>query len=192
MREPGEVADLGDQPERRDGRDSAEAGQDLHLGAPPLAAGDLGQARVKRVQLPFDPGDVDQQLLKRFLGERIVKALAREPRAVQLRPRCLPLAEDPSVAQQLLQHPVAGRQPHAAQIITRPEQITEPLKLRRRQVHEPQHPGAIQANELLRVSSVGLHTITGANRDQRQRDDITRDPQLRQSRHSANPPGPAS
>ena len=44
VREPGEVADLGDQSERGDRRDPTEPGQKLHLGAPPLAAGDLRQS----------------------------------------------------------------------------------------------------------------------------------------------------
>ena len=174
VREPGEVADLGDQPERGDRRDPAEPRQDLHLGAPPLAAGDLGQARVEQVELTLDPVDVDQQLLERFLRERVIELLAREPRAMQLRPRRLPLAEDPPVPQQLLQHPIPGREPDAAEIVPRPEQITESLELRRRRVHEPQHPRAIQRDELLRVSPVGLDAVTGADWDQRRRDDVAR------------------
>ena len=73
--EPREVADLGDQPERGDRRDPSEPGQDLHLSAPPLAAGDLGQPRIEGVELTLDPVDVDQQLLKCLLSERIIEPL---------------------------------------------------------------------------------------------------------------------
>ena len=117
VREPGEVADLRDQPERRQRRDSTELLEDLHLGAPPLAAGDLLQASVECVELTLDPVQVGQQLLERFVRERVIQTLARDPRAVQLGPRRLSLAEDPAVAQELLEHPVTGRDPRAAHII---------------------------------------------------------------------------
>jgi hypothetical protein len=192
MREPGKVADLGDQSERGDRRDSAEARQDLHLPAPPLAARDLGQARVEQIELTLDTVGMDQQLLQRLLRERIIQALAREPRSVHLGPRGLPLAVDPPVPEQLLEHPVTRREPRAAEIITCPEQITEPLELRRRRVHEPQHPRAIQRDELLRVAAVGLHPVAGADRDQRRRDDIARHPEPGQQPPQREPASPAS
>jgi hypothetical protein len=139
MREAGKVADLGNQPQRGQHADAAEPRQDLHLARPPFAASDLLQA--------LDPVQVDQQLLPRFLHEWIVKALPGEPRAMQLRPRRLALAEDPAVAQQLLEHPITGRQPRAAQIITRTQQISEALELRRRGMREPQHARAVQRGE---------------------------------------------
>ena len=76
VREPGEVADLGDQPERGDRRDPTKPRQYLHLTGPPLAAGDLSQPGVERVELTLDPVHVDQQLLQRLLRERIIEALA--------------------------------------------------------------------------------------------------------------------
>ena len=53
------------------------ARQDLHVARPPLAAGDLRQPGVERVELTFDPVDMDQQLLQRLLRERIIEALGR-------------------------------------------------------------------------------------------------------------------
>jgi hypothetical protein len=90
MRDPCEVADLGDQPERGQRADATEPRQNLHLARPPLAGGDLGEAGIKRRQLPFDPVEVDQQLLERLLSERIIEALPCEPGTVQLRPGPLP------------------------------------------------------------------------------------------------------
>ena len=190
VREPGEVADLGDQPERGQRRDPTEPGQDLHLAAPALAAGDLAKPSVERVELTLDPVDVDQQLLERFPREGIVEALAREPATVQLRPRRLALPEDPAVAQQLLEHPVTRRQPRAAQIITRAQQIAQPLELRGRGMHEPQHASAIQRHELLRVTAIGLDAVTGTDRDQRRRDHIARHAHLRQQSPQREPARP--
>ena len=133
---------------------------------------------------------MDQQLFERLLSERIIEALARQPRPVQFRPRRLPLAEDPSVAQQLLEHPVPRREPHATQIITRPEQIAQSLELGCRRVHEPQQPSAIQRHELLRVTAVGLHAIAGSDRDQRRRDHIARHTHLRQQPPQREPARP--
>ena len=193
VREPGEVADLGDQPERGDRRDPAEPGQDPHLAGPPLAAGDLSQPRVERVELALDPVDMDQQLLERFLGERIIEALAREPRAMQLRPRRLALAEDPPVTQQLLEHPVTRRQPRAAQIVPRPQQIAQPLELRRsagaRTATCPRDTASTSFFASRRSVFTRSPARTGIS-DGATTSHAT--PIFVSSRHSANPPGPAS
>jgi hypothetical protein len=55
MRQAGEVADLGDQPERGAGRDPAKAGQDLDGLGPAYAASDLLQVVVERVELAVEP-----------------------------------------------------------------------------------------------------------------------------------------
>ena len=73
-----------------------------------------------------------------------VETLAREPGAVQLPPRGLASRKIRPLAQQLLEHPITGRHPRAAQIITRPQEVSEPLELGGRGMYEPQQPGAIQ------------------------------------------------
>ena len=109
--------------------DPAEPGEDLHLAGPPLAAGDLGQARVERGELALDPVQMNQQLLERLVSERIIETLAGDPRTVQLRPGGLALAVDPPVPQQLLEHPVASRRPRAAHIVAAAQQVPQPLEL---------------------------------------------------------------
>ena len=78
--------------------------RDLHLSDPPLAARDLLQPGVERVELTLDPVNMDQQLLERFLSERIIELLACDPAAVQQGLGDLALAEDPPVPQELLHH----------------------------------------------------------------------------------------
>ena len=165
-------------------------GQDLDLARPPFAAADLPQARVERGELALDPVQMDQQLLQRLLRERIIQALARQPRAMQLRPGRLALAEDPTVTQQLLEHPVASRHPRAPHIITSAQQVPEPLKLRRRRMHEPQQTRPVQRHQLLRVPAIGLHAIARPDRDQRRRDHVARDAELRQQPPQREPTRP--
>ena len=164
-------------------------GHDRRLPAPSFAARELAQTRVERGELAPDPVDLDQQLLERLLCELIVEALAREPGAVKLGPRRLRLAEDPPVPQQPLEHPVTRRRPRAAQIITRAEQIAEPLELGGRGMHEPQHPGGT-GPKLLRVAPVCLHPVARAERDQRRRHDIARHPELREQPPQREPATP--
>ena len=102
VREAREVADLGDQPERGQGRDPAEAGQGLDLAGPPAAASELLEAGVQRRELALDAVEVHQHLIQGSLRERIVQRLASDPGAMPHRPRVLPLTVDPSVRQQLL------------------------------------------------------------------------------------------
>jgi membrane protein len=134
--------------------------------------------------------NVDQQLLQRLLGERIVETLARQPGAMELGPRGLALAKDPAVAHQLLEHPVTRRHPRATHVIAAAQQIPQPLELQGRRMHEPQHAGAIQRHELLRVSAVGLDAIPGADRDQRRRDHVARHSDLRQQPPPRKPARP--
>jgi hypothetical protein len=123
---------------------------------------------------------VDQQLLERELRERVIQALGVDPAAMLEREGGLAVTEDPPVPEQLLEHPVASRGPRAAQIVAAPEQVPEPLGLGRRREHEAQQPGAIEPDELLGVAAVGLDPVTGADRDQRRRDHVTRDRDARQ------------
>jgi hypothetical protein len=47
-------------------------------------------------------------------------------------------------------------------------------------MHEPQQPSAVQADELLGVTTVGLDPVAGAHRHQRRRDHVARHPHRRQ------------
>ena len=164
MAEAREVADLGDQPERGERADPAEAGEGRDLAGPPLAGSDLPELGVERVELAFDAIEVDEQLLERTLSQRVIQALTREPRAMQLRPRRLAAAEDSAVAQQRLEHTVARRGPRAADVVAAAQQVSQSLKLLGRRMHEPQQAATVKRDELLRIAPIGLHTIAGADR----------------------------
>jgi hypothetical protein len=83
-----------------------------------------------------------------------------------------------------------GGRARAAEIIAAAQEVSEPLGLRSRRRHEPQHPAAIKGHQLLRVTTVGLHLVAGADRDQRRRDHVTRDPQPPQQPVQLKPAGP--
>src|ERR1700712_301760 len=163
MAEAREVADLGDQPERGERADPAEAGEGRDLAGPPLAGSDLPELGVERVELAFDAIEVDEQLLERTLSQGVIQALTREPRAMQLRPRRLAAAEDSAVAQQRLEHTVARRGPRGADVVAAGPQGPQSLKLLGRRMHEPQQAATVKRDELLRIAPIGLHTIAGAD-----------------------------
>ena len=71
------------------------------------------------------PSRWSEHVLERALRERVVQALARDPRAVLLRPGLLALAEDAAVAQQLLGDAVARRGPGAAQVVAAAQQVAQ-------------------------------------------------------------------
>ena len=59
-----------------------QAREDLDLLAPALRLRNLLKPRVERVELTLDAIEVDQQLLKRELSERVIQALCVDPAAV--------------------------------------------------------------------------------------------------------------
>src|SRR6185437_647087 len=101
MPEAGELADLGDQPQRGAGGDATIPGQDGDGVGPALTLRDRLQVAVKRVQLTVEAVQVDQHLETRRMGELVVELLASDPRAVHLRPLRLAVTVDPTVPQQL-------------------------------------------------------------------------------------------
>ena len=192
MREAGEVADLGDQPERGDGRDPAEPGQDLYLARPPFAAGGLSQTRVERRELALDPVQVDQQLLQRLLCERVIQALAREPPAMELRPRGLALAEDPPATQQLLEHPVTAA--------IRAQRTSSRASSKSRSPSSSGVGGCTNRNMPARYSETSFFASRRSVFTRSPARTVISDgattshatPSFVNNRHSANPPGPAS
>jgi hypothetical protein len=163
-----EVADLGDQSECCQRRDPAKPGEGLDLPGPAPGLRELLELRVERVDLTLDAVKVDQHLLQRELRERVIQALRVDPAAMRQRPRRLALTKHAAVAQQLLEH--AG--PRAAQIIAAAQQVAQALGLGSRRVHEAQQSRAVQRDELLGVTAIGLDAITRAHGHQRRRDDI--------------------
>ena len=75
MGEAREVTDLSDQPERGQRLDPAERTQGLDLAGPAWSLSDLLQAGVENRQLGVDGVEVQERLLERELGERIIEAL---------------------------------------------------------------------------------------------------------------------
>src|SRR6185437_8043833 len=103
-----------------------------------LALSDLLKLGVQRGELAVEAVEVGQHLRERFVREPIIEPLALYPPAVCQRPRLLAVAVDPAVTQQLLGDPVTGCGPGAADVITAAQQVSEPLGLRGRWLHEPQ------------------------------------------------------
>ena len=85
-----------------------------------------------------------------------------------------------------------GRRSGAAQIVATAHQIAEPFGLRGRWLNEAQLASAIEPHQLLRIPPVSLDPVAGADRDQRRRDDVARDPKTRQQPVQIEPTGPAS
>jgi hypothetical protein len=72
VREAAKVADLCDQPGRRPGRDATERDQREDLLAPGPRRGDLLEVAVEPRELAIEAFEVDEHLLERLLGERII------------------------------------------------------------------------------------------------------------------------
>src|SRR5665647_3874608 len=70
-----EVADLGEQAERSESRDAAEAGERLDRLAPRLLAGDLVELRIDGEQLGVERAEVAERVFQSGLGEGVVEAL---------------------------------------------------------------------------------------------------------------------
>lgn len=70
-----EVADLGEQAERREGRDAVKAGERDYRLVPGLLAGDLIELRIDGEQLGVKRLKMAKHLLKCSLGEGVVEAL---------------------------------------------------------------------------------------------------------------------
>jgi len=124
---------------------------------------------------------------ERVVREVIVETLRRDPRLVHLGLLRLPVAVDTAVSEQLLANAMPRRGPGAPEIIAAAHQVSEPFGLRRRWLHVGQLPAAVKPHELLRVTTVGLDPVTGADRDQRRRDHIARDPELGQQPEQIKP-----
>src|SRR5436305_1220137 len=151
-----EVADLGDQSERRQRRDPSEPCQGLDLPGPALTGRELLELRVERSDLTLDAVEVDEHLLQRDVRKRVVEALRVDPAAMRQRPRGLAVAKHAAVPEQLLEHAVTCRGPRAAQIVAASEKVAQPLGLGGRRRHEAQQSRAVQRDELLGVTTIGL------------------------------------
>src|SRR3954466_12187738 len=104
---------------------------------------------------------MDEHLFQRELRERIVEALRVDPPAVPLRPARLSVAIDPAMAQQLLEHPVTGGRARAADVVAAAQHVTQPFGLDRRRLYQAQQSRAMQADQLLRVTAIGLDPVAG-------------------------------
>ena len=170
--EAAEVADLGEQRERGQRRDAAEAGEPADRVAPRMARSDLLELTVDGRDLRVERVEVAEHLLERGLRERVVERFAGAPRrgAGASRPssprgRCARSAAAacrPGAVRRC--GPGAGRRGsapgHAA------------LLLRRRRPNERELAGPVEPDELARVTTVGLHPVARPYRDQRRRDDV--------------------
>jgi hypothetical protein len=75
---------------------------------------------------------VGEVLTEDDLHQRLLKAHLAQPSQVALRPCLAGPVEDPPAAQQQLADPVARAHQIAAQILTRPDQVAQRLKLQGR------------------------------------------------------------
>jgi hypothetical protein len=111
------VADLGDQPERRTGRDALKAREDLDTRRPGLLDRDLLQVAIERIELAIEPVEMHEHLAQRGVGEVVIQTLTGDPGPMHLRPLRRAVPVDPAVAQQLLCDPMTGGGARAAQIV---------------------------------------------------------------------------
>jgi hypothetical protein len=105
------------------------------------------------------------------LDELVIESdLAQPPQVVGGPCRAGP-RPDQAPAQQQFADPVAGAHQIAAQILPGTNQITQRLRLRRRDDDRPQLPGREQPGELEGVARVGLDPVAGLTRDRPRRAD---------------------
>jgi hypothetical protein len=91
----------------------------------------------------------------------VVRAVG-QPSQVRLRPVGPWTREAHLVAQQKLDQAVASSHQIAAQILARPDQVTQRFLLNRGDDHTVKLTGHQQPHQPLRVSPIGLDTIHGA------------------------------
>ena len=100
-----------------------------------------------------------------------------QPLAVALRPRGAVVEPDP-VAQQQLREPVTAAHQIHPHRVTRADQVTQRLLLIARHPDRMQLAGQQQPDEMLGVTTVGLHPIPARARDLARRRDHTLHPAL--------------
>jgi len=172
--------------------DSAEAPQHLHRLGPPALPRQALERCVQQRHLAVQPVEVNQCLLERRLGERIIEMLAIDPLAVPLGREALALPVDAAVAKQLLGHPVAGHHPRAAKILAAAQQVPQPLGLRRRGMNEAERARPVEAHQLLGITAVGLHRSPARTGISDGATTSHATPIELSSRYTSKPPGPAS
>src|SRR5438874_1536041 len=118
----------------------------------------------------LDPAAI---VIKRGLGPGLLKTDGAEPSQMRLGPVALTARETHVVAKQELGHPVAGAHQISAQILTGTNQISQALRLHRRNADAVKLPSNQQPHEPLRVTLIGLHAIRRSPRDQPRRADQT-------------------
>src|SRR5665647_645326 len=159
-----EVADLGEQAERSESRDAAEAGERLDRLAPRLLAGDLVELRIDGEQLGVERAEVAERVFQSGLGEGVVEALSASPDAVPLCPVPSALAENAPVAEQLLADALTGGGARAAQVIAAANQIAQALLHGRRRADEAELTSAVEAHQFHSVAAIGLDAVARAHR----------------------------
>jgi hypothetical protein len=112
---------------------------------------------------------VRQVLAEHDLRERLLKPGLGEPLQMTIGPRLSRPRPDQPAAQQELADPVPGAHQIAAQILTRPHQITQRLELGRGDQHRPKLAGRVKPCELQRVTHICFDPVTGLTRDRARR-----------------------
>lgn len=151
-----DVADLGEQTERRPRRDRAKAAQPCDRVRPRVARRDLLEFVIDDGDLCVEAVEVAEHVLDGALRELVVESLSAHPRVVLSSPGFLSVSEDVAVAQQRLGDAVTRREPGAHEIVAAAHEVTQAFLLRRWGRDERQLAGAIQPHELLGVTPVGL------------------------------------
>ena len=184
-----EVADLGDQPDRGQGVDAAQAAQPPDRRCPRLEFGLLADQRVETVPTREQHLVAGQVLTEHGVGQRLVEADSSQPGEMALRPRVPRPGENQAAAQRQLADPVSGAHQVTTEVLAGTHEIAQCLKLGLRHYHRPQLPGRVQPRELQRVTHVGLDPVSGLTPGEQT---ITSMPAARAALASPNPVGPAS
>ena len=193
VREAGEVADLGDQPERGAGRDPAEArsGPARSVAHRSLRA-ICSSSRSSASSWRSSPSRWMQHLPQRRLRERRRRGAGGRP-------------TPDAAASTASSRPGRSRPWRSSCLLTRCRAAVRAQRRSSRQrirsrspsvsgdggATNDSSPGAVEPDELLRVPPVGLDPVAGADRDQRRRDHVARRPRARvSSRQQLEPARP--
>ena len=153
------IAEFGDQSDRGEGVDAAQAAQPADLPRPRAIIGELSERAIERVA-PCEQAVMAVQVIdERDLRGQVVEGQAAQPVAVTLRPCLAGPVEDQAAAQQELRDAMPGAHQIAAAVLATADRVAELLELERRDRDQFQFAGAQQPGELDRVAPIGLDAL---------------------------------
>ena len=171
MVEASNVADFGDEPDRRDKRDAAQRLERVHDRCPPPSGGELPELVGEPLDAAFGLVDRVAVLLQRDVLRGEGKTEIGQPPTIRPSPSGTPWIAAALPEQERFQA-MFGLGAQADGIFPRADEIAQRFVVGRRDVDRGELAGAMQPGERVAIAPIGLDPIAAALRHARGIDDL--------------------